>query len=129
MNGNLIYWKCKKQNSVTKNLTFAEYFAMSEAVTKILFIRNLLNESFKMKIEKPVKMYEDNSRAVAIAKYGNLTKNSKYIEIQYHYINENEENKTIEITKINTEKNIADLFTKSLGLERFVKLRTELKLM
>ena len=40
--GNLIYWKSHKQNNVPKCLTFAEYTAMSEAVTEILFIKNLL---------------------------------------------------------------------------------------
>ncbi len=34
MNGNLIYWKSRKQSSVLKCSTFAEYIAMSEAVTE-----------------------------------------------------------------------------------------------
>lgn len=33
--GNVIFWKSKKQNSVTKASTFAEYVALSEAVTEI----------------------------------------------------------------------------------------------
>ena len=129
MNGNLVYWKCKKQNSVTKNSTFAEYVAMSEAITEILFIKNLVNESFDMKINKPIKVYEDNSGAMAIAKYGNLTKNSKHIEIQYHYINENRERKNIEILKIESENNVAYILTKSLERIRFVKLRAKLNLL
>lgn len=72
--GNLIYWKTHKQNTVTKCSTFAEYTAMSEAVTEILFIRNLLIESFNVKFDKAVRMYEDNSGAIAIAKFGNFTK-------------------------------------------------------
>lgn len=32
--GNAIFWKSKKQNSVTKSSTFAEYIALSEAVTE-----------------------------------------------------------------------------------------------
>jgi len=35
--GNAIFWKSKKQNSVIKSSTFAEYIALSEAVTKIIF--------------------------------------------------------------------------------------------
>lgn len=38
--GNLIVWKTHKQNTVTKCSTFAEYIALSEAVTEVLFIRN-----------------------------------------------------------------------------------------
>jgi hypothetical protein len=49
--GNLIFWKTHKQNNVTKCSTFAEYTVMSEAVTEILFIRNLLIETFDVKLE------------------------------------------------------------------------------
>lgn len=127
--GNLIFWKTHKQNTVTKCSTFAEYIAMSEAVSEVLFVRNLLCESFDIKLCKPIKMYEDNSGAIAIAKYGNFTKNSKHIEVQYHYINENYENKIIDIVKIDTKFNLADLLTKSLDKTKFLKNRLELNLM
>ena len=101
---------------------------MSEAVTEILFIKNLLIETFDIKLERPIKLYEDNSGAVAIAKYGNFTKNSKHIEVQYHYINENYENGIIDIVKIDTSLNLADMLTKSLDKTKFVKNRNALKL-
>ena len=126
--GNLIFWKTHKQNNVTKSSTFTEYTVMSEAVTEILFIRNLLIESFDVKFERPIKLYEDNSAAVKIGKYGNFTKNSKHIEVQYHYINENYENGTMDIVKIDTSLNLADMLTKSLDKTKFVKNRNALKL-
>lgn len=125
---NLIFWKTHKQSTVTKCSTFAEYTAMSEAVTEILFIRNLLIESFNVKFDKPVKLYEDNNGAISIAKYGNFTKNSKHIEVQYHYINENYEKGIIDIVKINSENNLADMLTKSLDKSKFIKNRSGLKL-
>ena len=101
---------------------------MSEAVIEILFIRNLLIETFDIKLERPIKLYEDNSGAVAIAKYRNFTKNSKHIEVQYHYINENYENGIIDIVKIDTSLNLTDMLTKSLDKTKFVKNRNALKL-
>lgn len=126
--GNLIFWKTHKQNTVTKCSTFAEYTAMSEAVTEILFIRNLLIESFSVNFDEPIKLYEDNSGAISIAKYGNFTKNSKHIEVQYHYINENYEKGIIDIVKIDSEFNLADMLTKSLDKTKFLKNRFNLKL-
>lgn len=126
--GNLIFWKTHKQTTVTKCSTFAEYTAMSEAVTEILFIRNLLNESFNISFDKPITMYEDNSGAVAIAKFGNFTKNSKHIEVQYHYINENYEKGIIGIVKIDSQFNLADMLTKSLDKIKFTKNRQALRL-
>lgn len=126
--GNLVFWKTHKQNAVTKCSTFAEYVAMSEAVTEIVFIRNLLFESFGVKFYEPIKLYEDNAGAVAIAKYGNFTKNSKHIEVQYHYINENYEKGIIDIIKIESKHNLADMLTKSLDKNKFLKNRIELGL-
>lgn len=57
---NLIHWKTCKKNTVTKCSTFGEYRAMSEAVIEVLFLKNLLNESFNLNIAKPIKIYDDN---------------------------------------------------------------------
>ena len=46
MFGNIIYWKVQKQKTVTKNSTFAEYIALSEVTTEILFVINLLKDAF-----------------------------------------------------------------------------------
>lgn len=89
MSGNVIYWKTRKQNDVSKCSTFAEYIALSEAVTELLYVRNLCNERFGMKLYDLIKIYKTNGEAISISTYGNLTKNSKHIEIQYHYVNEN----------------------------------------
>ena len=67
--------------------------------------------------------------AVSIAKYGNFTKKSKYIEVHYHFVNENYVNGLIEIVKVSSEKNVADILTKALGRVRFKKLRSLLNLM
>lgn len=128
MFGNTVYWKSHKQSSVTKSSTFAEYVALSEAVTNVNLICEMLKDTFYMNIKKPVKIYEDNSSALIIAKHGNFTKNSKHIEVQYHFVNENYEKGNIEIVKIESENNIADIFTKALPKVKFVKFREMLKL-
>ena len=84
----MIHWKSRKQGSVTKSSTAAEYVALSEAVSEILLVKDLLT-CFKLKIDKPVNVYDDNSGAESIAKYENFTKRSKYIEVHYHFVNEN----------------------------------------
>ena len=105
-----------------------EYVALSEAVTEILFLRNLCNEIFDLKINKPIKIFEDNSGAVAIAKFGNFTKNSKHIEIQFHYVNEHYQNKIIDIIKVESKENLADVLTKALDSKIFIENRNKLRL-
>lgn len=123
--GNVIFWKSRKQNSVTKASTFAEYVALSEAVSEIRIIREIL-ETFNLKFEKPIRVYEDNSGALSIAKYGNFTKNSKYIETHYHFVNDSYKKGIIDVIKVSSEENMADICTKSLCKEKFEKFRNML---
>ena len=104
------------------------YIALTEAVTEINFLRNVVND-VSVEIVQLLKILEDNSGALTIAKYGNFTKISKHIEVQYHYVNENVKNKITEIIKIDSDSNIADIFTKSLGKIIFTKFRKMLILM
>nr|GEW27085.1 hypothetical protein [Tanacetum cinerariifolium] len=46
------------------------------------------------------------------------SKRSKHIDIRYHFINEHVENGVIELYFVNTEYQLADIFTKALGRER-----------
>ena len=85
-------------------------------------------KAFKVEINKPVNMYEDNSGAVSIAKYWNFTKKSKYIEVYYHFVNENYEKGLIDVVEVSSDKNVADILTKALGRVRFKKLRSLLNL-
>jgi len=73
-------------------------------------------------------VYEDNSGAVTISKYGNFTKTSKHIEVHYHFIHENVKKGNIEVVKIESENNIADMFTRALGNVKFTKFREMLNL-
>ena len=42
-------------------------------------------KNFNVKLSDPVKIFEDNTVAINIANYGNFTKISKHIEIDYHH--------------------------------------------
>lgn len=72
--------------------------------------------------------YLRNSGTLSIAKYGNFTKNSKFIEVHYHFVNENYMKGVIDVVKVDTKQNIADIFTKSLSKDKFKKFRSMLNI-
>ena len=77
----------RKLRTVIKASTYAEYVALSEAVSEIKFILELM-KNFNVELIDPVNIFEDNTGAINIPNYGNFPKNSKHIEIHYHYVHE-----------------------------------------
>ena len=65
---------------------------------------HVLQKSFNIKVSYPVKIFEDNSGAINIANYGNFTKNSKHIEIHYHYAHASVRENEIVLIKIHSNK-------------------------
>ncbi|KAI9915828.1 hypothetical protein PsorP6_007975 [Peronosclerospora sorghi] len=67
VNGAPVIFKRKLQQSVALSTKEAEYMALSLCLQEILWIKSLSNE-FKIKIDYPIPIYEDNQSAIAIAK-------------------------------------------------------------
>nr|GEY10001.1 putative reverse transcriptase domain-containing protein [Tanacetum cinerariifolium] len=62
-----------------------------------------------------IPMYCDNKSAIALCCNNVQHARSKHIDIRYHFIKEQVENGVIELYFVNTEYQLADLFTKALG--------------
>ncbi|GJX01323.1 hypothetical protein Tco_0185236 [Tanacetum coccineum] len=63
-------------------------------------------------------MYCDNKSAIALCCNNVQHSRSKHIDIRFHFIKEHVENGVIELYFVNTEYQLADIFTKALGRER-----------
>lgn len=97
--GNVIQWKSRKLKCVTKASTSAEYAALSEATSELKFVRELV-EMFNVN--------EDNSCAINRLKYVNFT---KHIEVHYHQVHESFKENIIDVIKIDSDENVANIFT------------------
>ncbi|GJV98074.1 putative ribonuclease H-like domain-containing protein [Tanacetum coccineum] len=63
-------------------------------------------------------MYGENKSAIALSATTFNISQSKHIDIRFHFIKEHVENGVIELYFVNTEYQLADIFTKALGRER-----------
>ncbi|KAF2896317.1 hypothetical protein ILUMI_09856 [Ignelater luminosus] len=97
--------------------THAEYYGLADCVQEIIPIKGILTD-LGVTVNSPIKIYKDNTGAIALAKNGKFSKNSK------HFVHDYEKRKLINVQKISTENQIANIFTKSLGRIKFQKLRT-----
>ncbi|GKD84288.1 hypothetical protein Tco_1351127, partial [Tanacetum coccineum] len=66
-----------------------------------------------------IPMYCDNKSAISLCCNNVQHSRSKHIDIRFHFIKEQVENGGVELYFVNTEYQLADIFTKALGRERF----------
>lgn len=125
--GNLVSWSSKKQQTVALSTAESEYVAATMCCTEILYLRGLAKD-FGNKVCEPV-LYVDNQSAVAMIKNHENTRRSKHIDIKVHFIKDVIANKQVEVKYVPTDKNIADVLTKSLCSDKFINFRAKLKLL
>ncbi|GJV39467.1 retrovirus-related pol polyprotein from transposon TNT 1-94 [Tanacetum coccineum] len=112
----LISWSSKRQKSVAISSTKAEYIALSGCCAQILWMRSQLTD-YGFGFNK-IPMYCDNKSAIALCCNNVQHSRSKHIDIRFHFIKEHVENGVIELYFVNTEYQLANIFTKALGRER-----------
>ncbi|GJU72356.1 hypothetical protein Tco_1263761 [Tanacetum coccineum] len=112
----LVSWSSKRQKSAAISSTEAEYIAMSGCCAQILWMRSQLTD-YGLGFNK-IPMYCDNKSAIALCCNNVQHSRSKHIDIRFHFIKEQVENGVVELYFVNTEYQLADIFTKALCRER-----------
>ena len=115
-----ISWKSKGQKSVTLSSTEAEYVAISELSTEILFIKSLL-EFLGLKVPFPIEVNVDNIGAIYLANNATGSNRTKHVDTQYHFVREYIEQGILKIIYVRSEENDADIFTKNLNAYDYEK--------
>ncbi|GJS92669.1 hypothetical protein Tco_0799637 [Tanacetum coccineum] len=65
-----------------------------------------------------IHLYFDNESAIALCCNNVQHSRSKHIEVRYHFIKEQVENRVVELYFVRTEYQLADIFTNALPRER-----------
>ncbi|GKA03290.1 putative ribonuclease H-like domain-containing protein [Tanacetum coccineum] len=113
----LISWQCKKQTIVATSTTEAEYVAAANCCGQVLWVQNqLLDYGFNF---MNTKIHIDNESTICIVKNPVYHSKTKHIEIRHHFIRDCYEKKLIQVQKIHTDLNVADLLTKPFDGPRF----------
>ncbi|GJS63426.1 putative ribonuclease H-like domain-containing protein [Tanacetum coccineum] len=112
----LVSWSSKRQKSIAISSTKAEYIAMLGCCAQILWMRSQLTD-YGLGFNK-IQMYYDNKSAIALSCNNVQHSRSKHINIRFHFIKEHLENGMIELYFVNTEYQLADIFTKALTREK-----------
>ncbi|CAL9020148.1 unnamed protein product, partial [Prunus brigantina] len=116
--GNLVTWRSKKQNVVSRSSTESEYRGIAQWVCEILCMRWLLAE-IGFRLDVATKLHCDGQSAFEIA--NNLVQHdrTKHVEVDRHFIKEKLEHKFISIPFVPSLEQIADMLTHAVSKRRF----------
>ena len=123
--GNTVSWCSKRQACVAKSTTEAEHMALSIACQESIWLRRLLSD-IQVNQQSPSTIYEDNIGVIELSKNHKFHNRTKHIDISYHFVREQVEQKAISVKYCPSENMIADIMTKGLSKIAFERLRDKL---
>jgi hypothetical protein len=127
-----VIWTSKLQNEIALSTMEAEYNAISFAMRSVLPFQTLvkavakgigLDEARTTTFKTSV--WEDNAGALQLANMepGRITPRSKHYAIKYHWFRSHLKPNQVEVKKIGTASQKADILTKGLTKDKFETIR------
>nr|GFC52579.1 retrovirus-related Pol polyprotein from transposon TNT 1-94 [Tanacetum cinerariifolium] len=120
----LVSWSSKKQDCTSMSYAEAEYVSLSACCAQVIWMRTQLTD-YGFHFDK-IPMYCDSKAAIAISCNPIQHSRTKHIDVRYHFVKEKVEKGIVELFFVETEYQLADLFTKALLVERFQYLVRQL---
>jgi hypothetical protein len=110
----LVSWQCKKQTIAATSSTEAKYVAVASCCGQVLWLQNqLLDYGFNF---KNTSINIDNESTICIVKNPVYHSKTKHIQIRHHFIHDCYEHRLINVIKVHTDDNVADLLTKGFDV-------------
>ena len=131
LNGCPVVWKSVLQDSISTSTMMVEYYALSTAMREVLPLRDLVKRvGNALGLEHMCKTtfkctdHEDNQACQTLANLepGRQTPRSKFFDNKVHWFREHL-SPGITVVRVDTTRQVGDIFTKPLTREPFERLR------
>ena len=122
------------QSLVALSTTKAELIAMSTALCKVIHLQNLLLElrgcNFPIPFTKPqvvCSTFEDNAACIEVAQLDHkIRPRTKHISVHLFHFRDHVEKGLITIEHVPSKYQLADIFTKPLPRDQYMRLRDQI---
>lgn len=121
MNGGAILSKSKLQDIVALSTAEAELIALTECAREVMAARYMLDGLGCS--QAPTRIYDDNTGAIANANRGDYRGRMRQLDVSHKWVHQWVKEGVLKVEYIPSEEQLADLFTKALGVAQFSKLR------
>ena len=128
-----IVWKSRLQETIAMSTCMSEYIALSTAMKELLPLKEVLDVvrfAVGMGGENKIiyfktTVWEDNDacRMLANLEPGRSTSRTKFFAIKLHWFRSHLKPKQIEVKRIDSCEQKADILTKGLGKQKFEEIR------
>jgi len=120
-----VYWLSKKQPIVSLSTTEAEFIVAASCACQTVWLKRVL-EKLGLNQDKTTIIHCDSSSAIKLSKNLVMHGRSKHIDVHFHFLRELTKAGTMELVYCSTQDQLADIMTKPLKLDAFLKLRASL---
>jgi hypothetical protein len=112
LGSSLLCWSSRKKSFVAQSTTKAEYVPAASYCSQILCIVHTMRD-FGVRFER-VPLMCDNTSAISVAKNPVFHKKMRHVESRHQFLRDHVEKGDIEMSYIDTKRQLADIFTKPL---------------
>lgn len=123
---NLVSWSARKQKTVSRSSTKSEYKALADTVAELTWLETLLRE-LHVPLKSVPTLWCDNLGATYLSVNPVFHARTKHVEVDFHFVREKVAQGRLSVQFISTHDQIADVFTKPLSSERFLFLKSKLR--
>ncbi|TXG51085.1 hypothetical protein EZV62_023609 [Acer yangbiense] len=117
-----VSWSSKKQPVVTLSTTEAEFVAAASCACQVVWMRRILEKLGHTQGDSTT-IFCDNSSTIKLSKNPVMHGRSKHIDVRFHFLRDLTKEGAVELIHCGTQDQVADVMTKPLKLDLFLKMR------